>query len=164
MLVFDASPLIHLTKTGKIEYIIQAFGPITISTTVYAEVITKGLDHGYADAALLKRYHEGKKIHCKEVEDKINPFKGYLHDAEYHSIQIAEHEKALLVIDERKGRIIAKQKNVPFQTTLGMMLILLKEKKIDPAHYLDNLNKYAENGWISTQVRDEFKNKVNKDE
>ncbi|HME56496.1 MAG TPA: hypothetical protein VKM55_30125 [Candidatus Lokiarchaeia archaeon] len=164
MIVFDSSPLIHLSKLGKIEYALQIFGPITISSAVYTEVITNGLEKGYADASLLKRFYDEKRIVCKEIKDETNTFKGYLHDGEYQSILLAEQGKALLVIDERKGRIIAKQKNVPFQTTLGMMLILLKEKQIDSNHYIENLNKYANNGWISIQVRDEFKNKVNEDE
>lgn len=164
MIVFDTSPLIHLTKLGKIEYVFQIFGPITIPSAVYTEVITNGLEKGYADASLLKRYSDEKKVVCKEIKNETNTFKGYLHDGEYQSIMLAEQDKGLLVIDERKGRIIAKQKNILFQTTLGIMLILLKEKQIDSNHYIENLNKYADNGWISIQVRDEFKNKVNEDE
>src|SRR5271157_617277 len=164
MLVFDSSPLIHLTKLGKMEYVLETFGPITIPSAVYVEVITNGLEKGYADAALILRYFDEKKVLRKEIKDETNPFKGYLSDGEYQSIVLAEQDNGLLVIDEQKGRIIAKQKNVPFQTTLGMMFILLKEQQIGSNHYIENLNKYANNGWISIQVRDEFKNKVNEDE
>jgi hypothetical protein len=164
MIVFDSSPLIHLTKLGKMEYILQTFGPITIPSAVYDEVIKNGLEKGYADASLILRYFEDKKVLRKGVKDETNPFKGYLSDGEYQSIVLAEQDDGLLVIDERKGRIIAKQKGVPFQSTLGMMLILLKEQHIDSKHYIENLDRYADNGWISNEVRDEFKNKVNENE
>ncbi len=53
MIILDSSPLIHLTKIGKIDYLINLFDFIIISKAVYKEVIIKGEKAGYSDARLL---------------------------------------------------------------------------------------------------------------
>jgi predicted nucleic acid-binding protein len=88
------------------------------------------------------------------LEDTL---KAYLHLGEHKSILLAESQGALLIVDDRKARIIAKQKNIPYYTTLGVLQILFKEKIISKNLYLKNLRKYADQGWISIQVYEEFK-------
>ncbi|GAH29310.1 unnamed protein product, partial [marine sediment metagenome] len=65
MIILDASPLIHLTKIGKLEYIINLFDFIIISHAVYKEVIEEGIKAGYTDAILILNYFKNNKI--KEI-------------------------------------------------------------------------------------------------
>lgn len=44
--------------------------------------------------------------------------------------------------------------------TLGVLLILLKEKIIDKNHYLENLKLYADQGWISIGLYQKFRDEV----
>jgi predicted nucleic acid-binding protein len=162
MIIFDASPLIHITNLGKIEYIFKIFPEITIANAVYEEVIKKGKEEGYNDAILLEKYIEQKKIICKDVPFIDMTLSNYLHKGEYKSILLAESSGGLLIIDDRKARLIAKQKNISYNTTLGVLQILLKEHIINKNHYLENLKKYSDNGWISIQVYEEFKKEAEK--
>lgn len=157
MIIFDASPLIYVTKLGKLEFIFKIFSEITITNAVYEEVIKKGKDQNYNEAFLLEKYIEQKRIICMDVPFLEDTLKAYLHLGEHTSILLAESQGALLIVDDRKARIIAKQKNIPYYTTLGVLQILFKEKIISKNLYLKNLRKYADQGWITIQVYEEFK-------
>ena len=54
-------------------------------------------------------------------------------------------------MDEKKGRLVAEQRNIPFITTAGLILLLLRHNVIKYNLYCSNLAKYASNGWFSLQ-------------
>ena len=156
MIILDASPLIHLTKIGKLEYIIDLFGYIIISNAVYKEVIENGIKTGYSDAILILNYYKNNKI--KEIKIK-NPdplLEEYLHPGESESIQLAKSLKCILVIDEKKGRLIAEQNNIEFLTTSDLLLLLLKEGLINFDFFKKNLGKYSEDGWLGAPIYQKY--------
>jgi predicted nucleic acid-binding protein len=159
MIVFDSSPLIHLTQLGKLNYVIDIFKEITIPHAVYEEVVIKGVQMNQNDAKIIQSYIEEKKIVVQDVEIQ-GIFKDILHPGEREAIFLSKKENALLIIDEKKGRIIARQHNITVHGTLGMLLILLEEKIIDISYYLENLRLYADNGWISLKLYEKFRNEV----
>lgn len=152
MIILDASPLIHLTKIGKIGFLIELFDYIIISGAVYDEVIQNGLQMGYDDAKILMNYYKEEKIRIKSIVQEDSIISDYLHKGEYESIQLAEALHYILVIDEKKGRIIAEQKRIKFYTTAGILLLLLKEKVFNANLFELNLSKYASNAWLSTDI------------
>ena len=152
MIIFDASPLIHLTKIGKLEYIINIFDSIIISNAVYKEVIEDGIKAGYTDAILLLNYIKKGKIKEITIENPDLLLNEYLHPGESESIQLALYLKGILVMDEKKGRMIAEQKNIEFLTTADVLLLLLKEKKINFDFFQKNLSKYSADGWLGANI------------
>ena len=52
--VTDAGPLIALGKLGLIQLLSQLFDPILVPTSVYQEVVTRGLELGLPDAYAVK--------------------------------------------------------------------------------------------------------------
>ena len=156
MIIFDSSPLIHLTKIGKLEYIIDLFDFIVISNAVYKEVIEEGIKAGYTDATLLLNYLQNNKIKVLTIENPDPLLKEYLHPGESESIQLAYHFKGILVIDEKKGRLIAEQKGIEFLTTADMLLLLLREDLIKFDFFQKNLSKYSADGWLGAEIYQKY--------
>jgi hypothetical protein len=156
MIILDASPLIHLTKIGKLEYIIELFDFIIISNAVYKEVIEEGIIAGYTDATLILNYLKKDKIKEITIENPDPLLNEYLHPGESESIQLALYLKAILVIDEKKGRMIAEQRDIEFLTTADMLLLLLKEDLINFDFFHNNLSKYSADGWLGANIYQKY--------
>lgn len=156
MIIFDSSPLIHLTKIGKIRFILNLFDFIVIPDKVYFEVIEEGIKTGFSDAILLRNYFKNKKIKKMEVSLHDPILKDYLHAGEYEAIQLAQQLDGLLVMDEKKGRLVAEQKEIEVVSTADTLLLLRKENVIDSTLFQSNLGKYAANSWLSPIIYDKY--------
>lgn len=156
MIIFDSSPLIHLTKIGKISFILNLFDFIVIPDKVYFEVIEEGIKIGFSDAILLQNYFKNKKIKKMEISLHDPILKDYLQAGEYEAIQLAQQLDGLLVMDEKKGRLIAEQKEIEVVSTADTLLLLRKENMIDSTLFQSNLGKYAASGWLSPKVYEKY--------
>ena len=152
MIICDASPLIHLTKMGKMEYVMKLFDTIIIPPAVYREIIEEGIQHNYDDAKLLQNYHKNKQIQklTPGISDVI--LEGYLDRGEYEALLLTQELDLSIIIDERKGRFVAEQRNFSFLSTMDIVLLLLKEKVIDYSTFEKNLGKYSAKGWVAKNV------------
>lgn len=155
MIIFDSSPLIHLTKIGKIEFVLKLFGKIYIPVAVYEEVVEKGLKFGYSDAILIQNLENEKQILKMKTKKHDPTLVNFLHKGEIEVLQLGEEyankKRCLIVMDEKKGRLVAEQRNIPFISTAGLILLLLRHNIIKYDLYCSNLTKYASNGWFSLQ-------------
>ena len=156
MIILDASPLIHLTKIGKLEYVIDLFDYIIISNAVYKEVIEEGIKEGFNDAILILNYLKKDKIKEITIENPDLLLNEYLHPGESESIQLALFLKAILVIDEKKARMIAEQRGIGFLTTADVLLLLLKEKLIKFEYFQKNFLKYSADGWLGADIYQKY--------
>lgn len=152
MIILDASPLIHLTKIGKIEFLLDLFGYALITEAVYQEVVEEGIEKGYSDAILILNYIKKKRIKRVELQNPDISLNNYLHPGESESIQLAKQLDLILVIDENKGRTLAEQREIIFYSTADILLLLLKEKVINFDLYTRNFARYASNGWLGRDV------------
>ncbi|MHA1720848.1 MAG: hypothetical protein DRO88_13520 [Promethearchaeia archaeon] len=155
MIIFDSSPLIHLTKIGKIEFVLKLFGKINIPVAVHEEVVEKGIQFGYSDAYLIQNFENEQKILKIKIKKQDSTLINFLHRGEMEVIQLAEKyskiEKCLIVMDEKKGRLIAEQRNISYISTASLILLLLRKNLIDYNLYCSNLAKYTSYGWFSLQ-------------
>jgi predicted nucleic acid-binding protein len=119
---------------------------------VHNEVIEKGIKAGYTDAISILNLVKKEKIKEMVLENPDSLLDEYLHPGESESIQLAKNLGCLLIIDEKKGRLIAEQRNIEFLTTADIILLLLKEDLIDFSHFQKNLSKYAADGWLGTNI------------
>ena len=156
MIIFDSSPLIHITKMGKIDFILKKFKYITIPSSVFKEAIEDGITAGYSDAIILKNFFEEKKIEKVNIKQHEFILKNYLHPGEYEAILLAQEKNGLLVMDEKKGRLVAERKNIEAITTVDLLLLLCKEKAINYALFQSNLGKYASSGWLSPEIYQKY--------
>ncbi len=156
MIILDASPLIHLTKLGKLDYIVGLFDFIIISHAVYKEVIEDGIKAGYTDATLILNYFKNNKIKEIMIENPDPLLEEYLHPGESESLQLADRLKCILVMDEKKGRLIAEQRKIEFLTTADVLLLLLKEDLINFDFFKKNLVKYSADGWLGADIYQKY--------
>ncbi len=156
MIILDSSPLIHLTKIGKIDFILKKFENIIISDAVYSEVIEQGIKHGYSDALLLENYLNEKKILRYSIKKQDPLLKKYLHLGEYESILLSEKLGTIIILDDRKARLVAEQRNLVSITTADMILLLIKIKSINFNIFKRNLLKYTSNGWFSHELYEKY--------
>jgi uncharacterized protein len=161
MLVSNSSPLIHLSRLGKMGYMTQAFASMTIPKAVRFETIDRGKSEGYSDTAMLERLEtEGwlKTVKLSNLKSiKIaESLKKEIGKGEAEAIALALEKKERLLIDDQKGRLVAVVYGVETITTLGIMFELLAKGILNKGDYRRNVKNYGSQGWISAEVMQEF--------
>ena len=138
IVVSDTTAITHLAKIGALNLIHQLYITVYIPDAVYLELTSHG-SH-IPGSHEVRTYPWIKKLSVKS-RSRINVHAAHLDPGEAEAIALAEELKAdLLIIDERIGRVYAR--NMGLQIT-GMIGILLKakEQKLIPAvkPFLDRL-------------------------
>ena len=144
-IIADAGPIIALCKIDKLNLLITLFKSCYITTVVYNEVISGN------DIAVdcIKLAVEKGLLIIETTNIKEKESVKLLDRGEATSIMLAlsKHDCALL-IDEFKGRSIAKQLHIPVIGLAGILL-LAKEKKLINA-VIPLLQDVRNNGyWLS---------------
>ena len=145
----NSTPLIALSKIGKIELLREYFGQIYIPKAVYEEVVVNG---GFLYGA-----EEVAKAEWIIVEDvgnalAIESLSLYLDAGESEAIVLAKEKDCLLIIDDGDGRKAARNMNVPITGTVGILLKAGKDGKINLRDSPDELNACGFR--LSEKVRD----------
>lgn len=142
LIIADASCLIALYNIGELEILQELFKEIFITPEIEKEV----------------RAEKPKWIKIKSVKNKskIQELEKILDIGEASGIALAlEHNEALLIIDERKGRSVAKTLEIPIIGTLG---ILIEANKVGiERDYLQIIEKLREDNF---RLSDKLLNKV----
>ena len=125
-IIADAGPIIALCKIDKLNLLITLFKFCYITAEVYNEVILGN------DAAVdcIKLAVENKQLIIETTNIKEQASVRLLDKGEATSIMLAlSKDNCALLIDEFKGRNIAKQLHIPVIGLTGLLL-LAKEKKL----------------------------------
>ncbi len=154
MIISNASPLIHLTRLGKIDPLLRLHEKIIIPRAVFKEVIEDGIKAGYSDAVYLNGLLEKNRIEVQDIKNHDPELRSYLHPGEYESIQLARDLKIPVLIDDRKARTVASNLQVSCSTCLSAMLDLFENGSIDHEHLVCNLKAYGTRAWVSSDVLD----------
>ena len=128
MVVSNSSPLIHLTRLGKIEYFFNLVGNINISKAVFEEVVTKGKKKNYSEAYTIESFIKEEKIKILNLEPFNEAFYPPLSRGELESLELAKKNNELLIIDEKIGRNLAQILQIEHQSTISTIFELLITK------------------------------------
>jgi predicted nucleic acid-binding protein len=137
MIVSNSTPLIALSKIGKLELLREYFGVVHIPKEVYDEVVTRGKN---LFGAMEVKNAEWIKV--EEVRNKIavESLLGYIGQGEAEAIILAkERNTKLLLIDDSDGRQIAERLGLKITGTIGILLLAATDKKIVFKDTLDDL-------------------------
>ncbi|MHA1490406.1 MAG: hypothetical protein ACTSRI_12225 [Promethearchaeota archaeon] len=156
MVISNSSPLIHLTRLGKIEYFFSLVGNVNIPKAVFEEVVSEGKKFRYSEAYIIENFIKEEKIKILNLEPFDEDFYPPLGRGELEALELAKQKKQLLIIDEKKGRNLAQILQIEHQTTLTTIFELLITDIIDYNEYKSNLKRYAENSWISADIIQEY--------
>lgn len=161
MPVSNSSPLIHLTRLAKLRYVKEAFPSIVIPSGVRKETIETGKSSGYSDASILEKLErEGwlkvAKLSRPSSEKVARELAEVVGRGEAEAIALAVERNDRLLMDDQKGRQIATLYGIETTTTLGLLFELLVEGVLPKTDYVRNVKNYASQGWIASDVVQEF--------
>ena len=121
LIVSDTTPIISLMKTNRLEILKELFSEIIIPEAVYSELTTN--EKFPDEAAQIKEssFIKTVKLADRRLIDIFQRATG-LDLGESEAILYSDEHKAdLLMMDEAKGRSVAKQMNIRVIGTLGIL-------------------------------------------
>ena len=153
MIISNSSPLIALAKIGRFKLLRDLFKEIYISKAVYREVVVHGKEKPGE-----KEVTQGTKsgwIKILEVRER-EPYAFLLGEGEGETIALAkERGTRLIIMDDRKGYILAKALGITVIGTLGVILLAYKSGMI--SNMKSELDNLRENGfWFSDRLYKEL--------
>ena len=128
IVVSDTTPIISLIKTGQLEILRKLFGAVYIPDAVYQELTE---NKTYAEEARIVQ--ESGFLFREEVDNKksvmiLRNFTG-LDTGESEAIILADEKQSdVLLMDERKGREVAKKMGIKIAGTMGILAQAFDEK------------------------------------
>ncbi len=154
LIVADAGPLIGLAIAGRVEILRALFAQVLIARAVLEEL---QLDASRPGSFALSQAQEKGWLSTADVPESSDMAKlaELLDRGEAEAIVLAQSEEAKLLIDERKGRAVARRRGVMVIGTGGVLLLAKRADVIDQiAPILDEL---ASHGYrLSDELRGEL--------
>lgn len=122
IVIADTTPIITLLKLAQLDLLEKLFGTVIIPNAVYEELTSNPKYSSeaqiIANCSFLKRLGVFDRQSIKILREIVG-----LDIGESEAISLAEEKKAdLLIIDERKGRRVAKQMGLKVTGTIGILL------------------------------------------
>lgn len=134
-IVSNTSPLIWLSKIGRITLLKKLFGEVIIPEEVYKEAVERGLKEGFSDALVIKEcvdqgWIKVPKLNEREIKfcQKMMKHAFEIHLGEAQAIILARETGALLLMDESSGRAFAETLGLRVRGTLYVVMKALREK------------------------------------
>ncbi len=160
MPVSNSSPLIHLSRLGKLGFAKEAFSSIMIPPAVRSETIEKGKSDGYGDAIILEKLENEGWLKTTELSARSTNLAREISDVvgrgEAEAIALAVERKERLFMDDLKGRRTAELYKIETTTTLGLIFELLANGALPLTDYKKNVKNYGSQGWINGDIIQEF--------
>lgn len=151
MIISNTSPLIYLSKIGKLEILKRLFSKVIIPKQVYDEIM-KGKKENYVDAFSIEHAINYKWIVVKDIVIKNTIFE--IHEGELAVIELAKKLKPeMVLLDDRTARTISEGLGFNTKGTLYVLLKAFKKKFISKKELIDLINQLVYSGFrISQEV------------
>ena len=124
VIISDTSPIANLIQINRLNILHQLFDQILVPPSVHTEIL-KLEKFGFA----LETYLEGDWIEIRDPTNKemVEELRTEIDQGESEAIALAEELNAqLIIIDERLGTQIAREKGL---NTIGLLGLLIKAKE-----------------------------------
>ncbi len=153
--VSDSSPLIYLTRLGRLEWLRVIYGSIIIPEAVWSEIIVGGKAFPEAVAVQSAVAQGWMNVQSIEGEPPLAQ-SSELDPGETEAILLARKLKAILVIDESAGRAVARELGIEITGTAGVLLrAKLQGLTKSLRNELDCLERET-TFWLADDVRNEL--------
>jgi len=152
IIISNTSPVINLAAVGRLDLLRQLYGKIVIPRAVHNEIVIVGTGQPGAAEVETLDWIETRQVANRPV---VAALQLELDEGEAEAIALAAELKAdLLLLDERKGRMVASHLGLKFIGILGV-LIEAKRGGLIPAikPIMDDLIRRA-GFWISQKLYD----------
>ena len=137
-IVSNTSPLIWLSKIGRITLLKKLFGEVIVPEEVYKEAVERGLQEGFSDVLAIKECIDQGWIKISKLDEReiklcqrMMEHAFEIHLGEAQAIVLARETGALLLMDESSGRAFAETLGLRVRGTLYVVMKALREKLLD---------------------------------
>jgi predicted nucleic acid-binding protein len=161
IVVSDTTPIISMLKINKLHLLNKLFGEILIPNAVYNELTTS---KKFEEEANQIKECNFIKIVAVENNKDIERFRSTT------GLDLGESEAIIysnkngvdfLLMDEAKGRIVAKQMGLNIMGTIGILMQAYDDEFITKDEILACIDTLKKNGrYISERLFDSLKNKI----
>ena len=134
-IISNTSPLIWLSKIGKIRLLQKLYGEVIIPEEVYKEAVDKGLEDGFSDALVIKEGVEQGWIRIsklngeeKKLRERMMERALEIHLGEAEAIILARKTNSPLLMDESSGRVFAGAWGLRVRGALYVIMKALREE------------------------------------
>lgn len=145
LVISDTTPIISLMKAGKLQLLQKMFETVIVPNAVYRELTE---NPKYSIEA--KQITECSFIHKEIVKNEkavhiLRNVTGLDAGESEAIVMVDEKEANLLLMDEHKGRQVAKKMGIKITGTVGVLLQAYDEKLVSETDVCDCLEKMKEN-------------------
>jgi predicted nucleic acid-binding protein len=150
-LIFDATPLIYLTRVGLASLIEAIPTRKFAARSVFREVVERGKTKGLADAVALARLFETGAITIADASD-ITLFRSLarirgLDEADAETVAIAKEHNYRAVLDDLLARKVARTYGVDFAGTPHVIISGIRLSLVTKEEALNAVDRMIEAGW-----------------
>jgi predicted nucleic acid-binding protein len=150
-LIFDATPLIYLTRIGLADLLKTLPAPKFAPRSVFIEVVERGREKGHADALALARLFEAKAINIIDPSEKgilstLRKVRG-LEQSDAETLAIAKDRDYRAVLDDLLARRVATTYAIDFVGTPFILLLATQSRLITKQDALRAVDGMIEAGW-----------------
>lgn len=122
IIISDTTPVLSLLKAGQVELLRTLFGEVYVPEAVYKELIGNVMFQLEAEKIKQCPFIKVGRVGDQKAVDIFRRVTG-LDAGESEAIVMAEERQAdLLLMDERKGRRVAKQMGLVITGTIGILM------------------------------------------
>jgi len=156
-LVFDATPLIYLTRASLSKFFKDMPEEKFTTTRVFNEVILEGKSKGAPEASLLESLFKEETIHVRNPADKeyfrfVKEMAAVserqpLHDAEAEVLCLAKELNGVSIADDKAVRAVAKLLNLEMHGSGYLLGRIYLTKKIKKEKLLEKVREMHNSGW-----------------
>lgn len=146
IVISDTTPLISLMKIGRLNLAEYMFGTIQIPNAVYDELVSNPQFEEEAQQIQKSLFIKRVVIEDRKAVDMLRKSTG-LDVGESEAIFLSNARGAdLLLIDENKGRQVAKKMGLHLMGTVGMLRVAYDEKLLSYEEVVECVEILRSNG------------------
>ena len=146
IVISDTTPIISLLKINKLSLLQILFKNVIIPQAVYNELISNPKYTNEAVIIFNTSYISIKKVENRQQVDELRNNSG-LDIGESEAITYSKMVNAdLLLMDEQKGRSVAKQLGLSITGTIGILIQAFNENLISKEEILESITILKESG------------------
>lgn len=161
IVVSDTTPIISLIKIERLNLLNQLFGEIQIPNAVYRELVSNNKYKQEANLIIQTNYIRKVDVKDKKSVDLLKRATG-LDEGESEAIILSDETNAdILLMDEIKGRQIAKQMGLNIMGTIGILITAFEEKLLSADEIKQCIEILQRTGrYISEQLYKQLMDKI----
>jgi len=143
--VLDATPLIYLAKAESLD-VFDSFEVVT-TEGVHEEVVVDGKEAEAPDARRVERYEVSVQEAPNDETYRRLSNSGKLSDVDAEVLALANSEDATAVMDEKRGRTVAKVEGINVRGTAFLLLRSVKNGEKTAEEAREILDEMVDAGW-----------------